>query len=70
MGIVQAKDPSEKFLQKCGRQIVVRALKEETDLVQSFLFRQCAPVTGWYGFHWVVHLSSSRGLGWRQNSIS
>jgi hypothetical protein len=32
-------------------------------LVQSFLFRQCAPVTGWYGFHWVVHLSRSRGLG-------
>ena len=28
MGIVQTKDPSEKFLQECGRQIVVRALEQ------------------------------------------
>jgi hypothetical protein len=61
MGVVQTKDPTEKFLQERGREIVIGALEEETDLVERFLFRQHSPGTGWYGFHRVVHLHKTRG---------
>jgi hypothetical protein len=61
MGVVQTKDPTEKFLEERGRKIVVGALEEEADLIESFLFRQRSPGTGWRGFHRIVHLNKTRG---------
>jgi hypothetical protein len=61
MGLVQAKDPSEKFFQKRGGKIIVGAIEEETDLVESFLLRQCASRTSWRGFHRIIHHSIIRG---------
>lgn len=58
MGVVQTKDPTKKFLQERGREIVVGALEEETDLIESFFFRQRRPGTGWRGFHRIVHLNN------------